>query len=46
MRGQVFDIDGTSFFTFGGAYSLDKMYCTEGLLWYNRKERDNSMDPG
>ena len=34
MRGQVFDIDGTSFFTFGGAYSLDKMYRTEGVSWF------------
>ncbi|MCR5733480.1 MAG: metallophosphoesterase [Lachnospiraceae bacterium] len=34
MRGQVFDIDGTSFFTFGGAYSIDKMYRTEGLSWF------------
>ena len=25
MRGQVFEIDGTRFFTFGGAYSIDKM---------------------
>jgi hypothetical protein len=34
MRGQVFEIDGTSFFTFGGAYSLDKMYRTEGISWF------------
>lgn len=25
MRGQVFEIDGTRFFTFGGVYSIDKM---------------------
>lgn len=24
MRGQVFDIDGTTFFTFGGAASIDR----------------------
>lgn len=29
MRGQVFEIDGKEFFTFGGAYSVDKMYRTE-----------------
>ena len=29
MRGQVFDIGGTTFFTFGGAYSIDRMYRTE-----------------
>ncbi|MCR4739252.1 MAG: metallophosphoesterase [Lachnospiraceae bacterium] len=34
MRGQVFEIDGTSFFTFGGAYSIDKMYRTEGISWF------------
>ena len=34
MRGQVYDIDGTIFFTFGGAYSIDKMYRTEGISWF------------
>ncbi len=34
MRGQVFDIDGTRFFTFGGAHSIDKMYRTEGISWF------------
>ena len=34
MRGQVFDIDGTRFFTFGGAYSVDKNYRTEGITWF------------
>ena len=34
MRGQVYDIDGTAFFTFGGAYSIDKMYRTEGISWF------------
>lgn len=34
MRGQVFDIDGTKFFTFGGAYSIDKMSRTEGISWF------------
>lgn len=43
MRGQVFEIDATRFFTFGGAYSIDKIYRTEGLSWFpeeipNRKE--------
>ncbi len=43
MRGQVFEINQTRFFTFGGAYSIDKMYRTEGLTWFpeeipNRKE--------
>lgn len=34
MRGQVYDIDGTSFFTFGGAYSIDRMYRTAGISWF------------
>lgn len=34
MRGQVFVIDGTTFFTFGGAYSMDRMSRTEGLSWF------------
>ena len=43
MRGQVFDIDGTRFFTFGGAHSIDKNYRTEGITWFpeeipNREE--------
>ncbi len=45
MRGQVFDIDGTTFFTFGGASSADKEYRTEGISWFpeempNRQEYD------
>lgn len=34
MRGQVYDIEGTTFFTFGGAYSIDKAYRTEGISWF------------
>ena len=34
MRGQVYDIDGTVFFTFGGAYSTDRMYRREGVSWF------------
>lgn len=34
MRGQVFNIDGKSFFTFGGAYSIDRMYRAEGISWF------------
>ena len=34
MRGQVFEIEGTKFFTFGGAYSIDKGYRTEGIDWF------------
>ena len=43
MRGQVFEIDGKRFFTFGGAYSIDKNLRVEGIDWFpeempNRKE--------
>ena len=34
MRGQVYDIDGTTFFTFGGAYSVDKNVRIEGFDWF------------
>lgn len=34
MRGQVFEIDGVKFFTFGGAYSIDKAYRSPGLSWF------------
>lgn len=34
MRGQVFEIDGKKFFTFGGAYSIDRMYRSEGTSWW------------
>ena len=49
MRGQVYDIDGVRFFTFGGAYSVDKMYRTEGLSWFpeeipTREEYEEGWD--
>ena len=34
MRGQVYDIDGVRFFTFGGAYSVDRYVRTEGIDWF------------
>ena len=34
MRGQVYNIAGTTFFTFGGAYSVDKMYGVKGFTWF------------
>ncbi len=37
MRGQVFNINGTKFFTFGGAYSIDKMYRTENVSWFEEE---------
>ena len=40
MRGQVFDIGGKTFFTFGGAYSVDKMYRREGVSWFPQELPD------
>lgn len=37
MRGQVFGIDDVRIFTFGGAYSIDKMYRTEGKSWWKEE---------
>ncbi|WP_091020626.1 MULTISPECIES: metallophosphoesterase family protein [Paenibacillus] len=37
MRGQVFEIEGKKFFTFGGAASHDKEYRKEGKSWWSRE---------
>lgn len=37
MRGQVFDIAGTRIFTFGGAYSIDKIFRVEGKSWWKEE---------
>lgn len=34
LRGQVFEIDGKTFFTFGGGNSIDKMWRTPGVSWW------------
>ena len=34
MRGQVFRVQGRSFFTMGGAYSIDRPWRTEGVSWW------------
>lgn len=34
MRGQVYEIYGKKFFTFGGGYSMDKSYRTPGISWW------------
>lgn len=38
MRGQVFDIDGKTFFTFGGAKSIDAALRTEGISWWPEEQ--------
>ena len=34
MRGEIYEIAGYSVFTFGGAYSVDKLFREEGLSWW------------
>lgn len=42
MRGQVFEIDGKSIFTFGGATSIDKFMRIEGLSWWREELPDDN----
>ena len=49
MRGQVYEIDGTKFFTFGGAHSVDRYLRIEGFDWFpeeipNRAEYEEGLD--
>lgn len=37
MRGQVFEIEGKTFFTFGGATSTDKAFRREGESWWKEE---------
>ena len=37
MRGQVYNIQGTTFFTMGGAESTDKFWRKEGISWWARE---------
>ena len=37
MRGQVFTIDNQTFFTFGGALSVDKHYRKEFISWWKEE---------
>ena len=37
MRGQVYEIEGKSVFTFGGATSIDRAYRTEGRSWWRQE---------
>ena len=48
MRGQVFDIEGHTFFTMGGAPSHDIEYRTKGKSWWpeevpSQEERDAAI---
>ena len=37
MRGQVFEIEGKTIFTFGGATSIDRCFRTEGRSWWRQE---------
>ena len=37
MRGYIYDIGGKSFWTFGGGFSIDKIYRREGISWWARE---------
>ena len=37
MRGQVFELEGNTIFTFGGATSIDKYMRVEGLSWWKEE---------
>lgn len=41
MRGQIFNIDGKSFFTMGGGYSRDKAMRWEGYSWWKEEMPTN-----
>ena len=34
MRGEIFEIGGSTFFTLGGAVSYDKVFRVEGISWW------------
>jgi len=49
MRGQVYNIKGTTFFTFGGAASIDRNVRIEGFDWFpeeipTRAEYEEGLD--
>lgn len=37
MRGQVFEIEGKTIFTFGGATSIDRFMRREGISWWKQE---------
>ena len=37
MRGQVFTIEGHTYFTFGGGISIDKLQRTEHVTWWREE---------
>lgn len=48
-RGEIYNIDGKTFFTFGGGFSIDKKYRKENVSWWDREipnytEQKNGLD--
>lgn len=41
MRGQIFELEGKSFFTFGGAYSRDKYMRRRNVSWWEEELPNN-----
>lgn len=37
MRGEIFTIEGKTFFVFGGAYSIDQYRRVEGISWWSEE---------
>lgn len=47
LRGEVYTIDGVSFFAFGGAVSVDREYRTEGVSWWaGEQATDEQIENG
>lgn len=42
MRGELFELFGSTFFTFGGAYSIDKAFRTENVSWWKQELPDET----
>ncbi len=38
MNGQIYEIEGKTFFVMGGATSVDRMFRTEGVSWWPQEE--------
>ncbi len=41
MRGEIFNLEGKTFFAFGGAYSIDKYLRQEGYSWWKEELPSN-----
>lgn len=37
-RGEVYEVEGKSILTFGGAFSVDRVYRTEGVDWFPEEQ--------